>query len=183
MAVWEIRPGDMDNRPVLVAGDKSDVAKGVFDFEGQPKDWMHRPPVELFSRVKAKSKLREPGNVMAFMAGTFVLDAKARAAIGGFLSRFGQLLELHHGGETLYAFNCTNVVKCVDQEKTRRDEFGTVNLEAFDEAKVPKAASVFKDPTTAAIRIYANDAAKEAIERLSSDAGVSGIEVVPVEPL
>ena len=49
MAVWEIRPGDMDNRPVLVAGDKSDVAEGVFDFEGQPKDWMHRPSVELFS--------------------------------------------------------------------------------------------------------------------------------------
>jgi len=183
MAVWEIRPGDMDNRPVLVAGDKSDVAKGFFDFEGQLKDWMHRPPVELFSRVKAKSKLREPANVMAFMAGTLVLDAKARAAIGGFLSRFGQLLELHHGGETLYAFNCTNLLECVDQNKTRRDEFGTVILEAFDEAKVPKTAAVFKDPSTAAIRIYANEAAKEAIERLSSDAGLSGIEVVPVAPL
>jgi len=58
-----------------------------------------------------------------------------------------------------------------------------VILEAFDEAKVPEAASVFKDPSTAAIRVYANDAAKEAIERLSSDAGLSGIEVVPVEPL
>jgi len=183
MTVWEIRSGDMDRRPVLVAGDKSDVAKGVFDFEGQPKDWMHRPPVELFSRVKAKSKLREPANVMAFMAGTFVLDAKASAAIGGFLSRFGQLLELHCGSETLYAFNCTNVIECVDQNKTRRDEFGTVILEAFDEAKVPRDASVFKDPSTAAVRIYANDAAKEAIEKLASDAGVSGIEVVPLEPL
>jgi hypothetical protein len=40
-----------------------------------------------------------------------------------------------------------------------------------------------QDPSTAAIRVYANDAAKEAIERWSSDAGVSGIEVGPVEPL
>lgn len=56
-------------------------------------------------------------------------------------------------------------------------------LEVFDEAKVSKAASVFKDLSTAAIRVYANDAAKAAIERWSSDAGVSGIEVVPVEPL
>jgi hypothetical protein len=201
MAVWEIRPGDMDNRPVLVAGDKSDVAKGVFDFEGLPKDWAHRPPVELFSRMKAKSKLREPANVMAFTTGTFVLDAKARAAIGGFLSRFGQLLELHrspggsgaHGAggaaesgeaaEILYAFNCTNLIECVDQERTRRDEFGAVIVEAFDMSRVPSAPAVFKDPSTASIRIYANDAAKEAIESWAEASTITGIEIVAVEPI
>ena len=110
---------------------------------------------------------------MAFMAGTFVLDARARAAIGGFLSRFGQLLEPHHGGETLYAFNCTNVVEVLASvdEDAPAASCGAVILEAFDEAKVPEAASVFKDPSTAAIRVYANDAAKEAIERWSVGCG------------
>lgn len=181
MAVWEIRTGDMDGRPVIVAGDKTDVAKGVFDFEGRPKDWVHRPPVEFFSR--SKKKPREPANVMPFVVGTIVLDAKARAAIGGFLSRFGQLLELHHAGETVFAFNCTNVVECVDQEKTRRDEFGTVILEAFDASKVPTEPAVFKDPSTAAVRIYANDGAKKVIEQWSGEAGLTGIEVVPIEPI
>ena len=181
MAVWEIRPGDMDGRPVIVAGDKTDVASGVFDFDGQEKEWLHRPPVEFFSR--SKKKLREPANVMPFAAGTLVLDSKARAAIGGFLSRFGQLLEVHRGGETLFAFNCTNLVECVDKEKSARDEFGTVILEAFDESRVPAESAVFKDPSTATVRIYANDEAKRVIEQWASEAGLTGIEIVRVGPI
>src|SRR4051812_14720673 len=48
MAVWEIRPGDMLDRPVLVAADKQDVRDRVFVTDGRAKDWAHRPPVELF---------------------------------------------------------------------------------------------------------------------------------------
>jgi len=185
MAVWEIRPGDMADRPVLVAGDKTDVAKGVFDMDGHAKDWMHRPPVEFFSR--SKKRLREPANVMPFVAGTVVLDAKARLAIGGFLSRFGQLLELHHGTatgeEVFYAFNCTNIVACVDQKKTVRDEFGTIQVEAFDDAKVPVEAAVFKDPSTAAVRIYVNDEGKRLLEQWASEAALTGLEIVLPERL
>jgi hypothetical protein len=171
----------MEGRPVLVAGDKSDVASGVFDMDGRPKDWMHRPPVEFFSR--SKKKLREPANVMPFVAGTFVLDARARAAIGGFLTRFGQLLELQRAEEVVYAFNCTNVVDCLDRGKTKRDDFGTILNEAFDETKVPKEAAVFKDPSTASIRVYANDEAKQVLEQWVASSGVTGLEIVAPEPL
>ena len=183
MAVWEIRPGDVDGRPVLVAADEEDVVEGVFNMDGKPKDWMHRPPVEYFTRVRSKKKQREPANVMQFVAGTFVLDAKARAALGGFLSRFGQLLELHRGGETLYAFNCTNLVDCLDGPGTQRDEAGTIILEAIDASKVPAEPTVFKDPGTAGVRNYVNDAAKEAIERWAGEADLTGLEIVPLDPI
>ena len=51
-----------------------------------------------------------------------------------------------------------------------------ITAEAFDESKAPKEAAVFKDPAMAAIRIYVNDAGRAEIERLASDAGLTGIE-------
>jgi hypothetical protein len=182
MAVWEIRPGDMLDRPVLVAADKQDVRDRVFVTDGRAKDWAYRPPVELFNRA-TKKRQRERANVMPLTAGTFVLDATARAAIGGFLSRFGELLELHHGGETLYFFNCTNLIDCLDERKTRRGEEGILILEAIDEAKIPTEPTVFKDPKTVRVRNYVNDAGKEVIETWARDAGLTGIAVVPLDPL
>lgn len=184
MAIWEIRPGDAQGRPVLVAGDKQDVRDRVFVTDGTARDWAHRPPVELYTRAPKKLQ-REPANVMPFVGGTFVLDAKARAAIGGFLSRFGQFLELHRSGdgETLYMFNCTNVIDCVDMEGSRKSEDGRIVLEAIDESKVPVGPTVFKAPQTARVRNYLNDAAKEAIEQWAAEASVSGLDIVPLDPI
>lgn len=182
MAVWEIRPGDMLDRPVLVAADKQDVRDRVFVTDGRAKDWAYRPPVELFNRA-LKKRQRERANVMPFTAGTFVLDAKARAAIGGFLSRFGELLELHHGGETLYFFNCTNLIPCIDEDRTQRGEEGLLILEAIDESKLPSEPAVFKDPKTVRVRNYVNDAAKDVILQWAQEAGITGLEVVQLDAL
>jgi hypothetical protein len=108
--------------------------------------------------------------------GALVLDAKAKLALGSFLSKFGQLLELHHGGETLWFYNVTNIVPCVNEEKSTRDENGMITAEALDESKVPKEPAVFKDPKMGVIRIYINDSGRAEIERLASDAGLTGIE-------
>ena len=182
MAVWEIRPGDMLDRPVLVAGDKQDVRDRVFVTDGSAKDWAHRPPVELFNRA-TKKRQRERADVMPFMAGAFVLDDKARAAIGGFLSRFGELLELHQGGEILYFFNCANLIDCLDEGRTQRGEEGILILEAIDESKIPTEPAVFKDPKTARVRNYVNDAGKEVIEQWAREAGITGLEIVPLDPI
>ncbi len=184
MAIWEIRPGDGQGRPVVVSSDKQDMRDRVFVTDGTPRDWAHRPPVELYTRAP-KSKQREPANVMPFAAGTFVLDAKARAAIGGFLSRFGQLLELHKtpDGETLYMFNCTNLVDCLDLGRTETTEDGRIKLEAIDESKVPVDAAVFKAPQTARVRNYVNDAAKAVIEQWAGEAGLTGIEIAVLDTI
>ena len=182
MTVWEIRPGDMLDRPVLVAADKQDVRDRVFVTDGRAKDWAYRPPVELFNRA-TKKRQRERANVIPFTAGAFVLDAKARAAIGGFLSRFGELLEMHRGGEILYFFNCTNLVDCLDEGRTKRGDEGILILEAIDESKVPAEAAVFKDPKTVRVRNYVNDAGKEVIEQWALEAGITGLDIVPLDPL
>lgn len=182
MTVWEIRPGDMLDRPVLVAADKQDVRDRVFLTDGRAKDWAYRPPVDLFNRA-TKKRQRERANVMPFTAGTFVLDAKARAAVGGFLSRFGELLELHHGDETLYFFNCTNLVDCIDEERTKRGEESILILEAIDESKVPTEPTVFKDPKTARVRNYVNAAGKAVIEQWVHESGITGLDIVPLDPI
>ncbi len=182
MAVWLIRPGDMLDRPVLVAADKQDVRDRVFFTDGRIKDLAYRPPVELYNSAP-KKRQRERANVMWLASGSFVLDAKARAALGGFLSRFGELVELHHGGETLYLFNCTNVIDCLDESRTKRGAGNLLVMETIDESKVPSEPAVFKDPKTVRMRIYVNDGAKEVIDQWASEAGITGLEIAPIDRL
>jgi hypothetical protein len=182
MAIWLIRPGDMVDRPIWVAGDKQDVRDRVFVADGRAKDWAHRPPVTLFNGSPKKQQ-RERANVSWLAGGSFILDAKARAAVGGFLSRFGELLELHHDGETLYLFNCTNVIECLDESRTQWAEGGLLVQEVIDESKVPTEPTVFKDPKTVRTRIYINDAAKSVIEQWATEAGITGLEIAAIDPL
>ena len=181
MAVWLIRPGDTLDRPVLVFKDDHDLRDHVFITDGRIKDLAYRPAVELAHTAPTKRQ-RERANVMWLAGGSFVMDAKARAALGGFLSRFGELMELHHGGETLYLFNCTNMIDCLDESRTVRDD-GLLVIEAIDESKVSSEPAVFKDPKTVRMRIYVNDAAKEVIDQWASEAGITGLEIVPIDPL
>lgn len=184
MTVWLIRTGDMLDRPILAARDKQDVRDRIFITDGRVKDWSYRPAVELVqTAAKKKKEQRERANVMWLVSGSFVLDAKARAAIGGFLSRFGELLELHHGSETLYFFNCTNMIDCLDESRTKRGAGNLLVIEAIDESKVPSEPAVFKDPKTARMRMYVNDAAKEVIDQWTSEAGITGLEIAPIDPL
>ncbi|MEO5687252.1 MAG: hypothetical protein ABIR54_07815 [Burkholderiaceae bacterium] len=182
MTVWLIRPGDTLDRPVLVLTDEQDLRARIFITDGRVKDLAYRPGVEL-AHTAAKKRQRERANVMWLAGGSFVMDAKARAAFGGFLSRFGELVELHHGGETLYLFNCTNVIDCLDESRTERAEGGLLVIEAIDESKVPSEPAVFKDPKTVRMRIYVNDAAKQVIEEWMSEAGITGLEIVQIDPL
>jgi hypothetical protein len=173
--IWELRCAKINSFASLVALDDADFRAGLFAADGSVQDWMHRPAVEFF--VETRKKKQPPrANVIFMKHGALVLDAKAKLALGAFLSKFGQLLELHLGGETLWFYNVTNMVTCLDAEKSERDETGMIMAEAFDEANVPKAPAVFKDPTMAVIRIYVNDAGRAEIERLASDAELTGIE-------
>jgi hypothetical protein len=173
--IQELRCAKINSFASLVAVDRADSRADMFATKGAVQDWTHRPAVEFF--VEPRKKKQPPrANVIHMKLGALVLDAKAKLALGSFLSKFGQLLELHHGGETLWFYNVTNMVACVDSEKSTRDENGMITAEAFDESEVPKEAAVFKDPTMAAIRIYVNDAGRAEIERLASDAGLAGIE-------
>ena len=177
MSVWELRAGAINDYAPVVPSDMDDIVAGKFDIDGAPKDWMSRPCVEF--DVEARRKKQKPAaDVSMFFPGTVVFSQEARAALGGFLSRFGQLLEVDLlGGNFRYLYNVTNLIECVDRERTTRTASGTLKKVAFDLSKVPEEPCVFKDPMTAQLHIYVNDAARKLLEQWARDAGLTGIEI------
>jgi hypothetical protein len=175
VGVWELRCASINDFAMLVSSDPGDGRSGMFDANGKARDWMHRPAVEFY--VEPRKKVQKPhADVSLFRPGALVLNAKAKLALGAFLSKFGQFLELHHGSETLWFYNVTNMVSCVDAERSEKRRSGAIAMEAFDGTNVPAEAAVFKDPLMAQIRIYVNDAGKALIEKIASEAGLTGIE-------
>ncbi len=180
--ISELRCADINDFAPLVALDDADYEAELFTVDGSVKDWSHRPAVEFV--VQPRKKKQPPrANVIFMKHGALVLDAKAKLALGSFLSKFGQLLELHLGGDTLWFYNVTNMIDCVDKENSEWEDGIMVVKEAFFESKVPKEAAVFKDPLMGVIKIYLNDAGRAEIERLVADAGLTGIECGEPTPL
>ena len=62
MAVWETRPSDMFDRPVLLAVDEQDVRDRMFVTDGHAKDWAYRPTMALASRASSNSSCRRGPN-------------------------------------------------------------------------------------------------------------------------
>ena len=178
MAIWELRCGSVNDFAMLANVDRQDALAGLFDADGKEQDWMHRPAVEFVAEPR-KKKQKPRADVIAFVPGAMVLNEKADKALGPFLSQFGQMLELHCAGETLYFYNATNMIDYVDAGKSERRRSGSIAMEAFFEDSVPEEPAVFKDPLMAPIRIYVNDAEKAEVERIVADARLTGIECGP----
>jgi hypothetical protein len=177
MKVWELRCADIDDYPLVVASREALLAR-VFDIDGKPLDWM-APPIVEFSDYKKRGKaLRPMADVSAMKPGVMLLNQRAFDVLGPFLGQFGQLLEVQTAGgaEWRRFYNVTNLVKCVDMAHSEKSASGVLSSEAFYDINVPRQPAVFKDPQTARLRIYVNDPGKEQIERLVSEAGLTGIE-------
>lgn len=182
MAIWELRCGSVNDFASLVSRDRDNIEDELFDTDGSPKDWKDRPLVGY--AVDKRKKTQKPrADISLLFPGALVLGERAREALGPFLSKFGQLMELDCEGEFRWFFNATNLVSCVDKARSEKFEDGGIRLEAFEESKAPKDAAVFKDPLTAPIRIYVNDEGKRTIEKLAQDAGLTGIECAKPRPI
>lgn len=179
MNVWELRCANINDFSTVVPASELDSLDGVFDVDGRPLDWMSIPIIEYAdSRSRRKKTKRPVADVALFFGAAFVLSARAHEVLGPFLGRFGQLLKVQTAGgaEFRYFYNVTNIVKCVDLGRSEKSDGGGISSEVFYDINVPRTAAVFKDPLTAAIRMYTNDPGRELIERLAKDAGLTGIE-------
>ena len=74
----------------------------------------------------------------------------------------------------------TNLVDCVDVQRSERTASGAVWNEVLYDIHLPRSPAVFKDPLTAMRRIYTNDAGKALIEQIASQAGLTGIECAEI---
>ncbi len=175
MTIWELRSAAVNDYAMLIPLDRDDLEEDTFDASGMAKHWKDRPRI-AFHVEKRKQQQMPRADVSLLIPGALVLNEKARHALAGFLSTFGQLLELDCEGETRYFYNVTRVTSCIDTDRSELFEDGGIMREAFDGLRIPHEPAVFKDPLTAPVRIYVNDAGKAIIEGIVKDAGLTGIE-------
>lgn len=174
MAIWQLRTAPADKFAPLAPTEVQAMA-GTFEARGKPLHWKKKPKVDVFQEPKKKAKLPR-ADVSLLMSGALVLDQKARDSLGTFLEQFGQLLEIDVAGTTEYFYNVTNLVECIDPDRSDKRSTGVIVKEAFRNGAEPLAPAVFKDPRTAGTRLYVNSAGKDLLERLVADAGITGLE-------
>ena len=177
MPVWELRFSAVDDHANVVSISKDDLTSGRFRPDGKPKLWVDRPLV-AFEDSSQRKKPRPPADVSAMFPGALVLSDRAEKALGPFFAMFGQLLELECPGvEIRYYYNVTNLVDCVDAERSEKSKVGRIISEVFIESRVPAEPAIFKDPATALSRIYVNDGGRRLIEEIVSQMRLTGIAV------
>jgi hypothetical protein len=179
MTVWLVT-NDLINKvetlvlPPEAEGDTDLLVK--LGGEGKPIAW--NQPLRLV-RDKGDSRRKHPKprtDLTPFLFGVLVLNEKARNALGDFLQRFGQLLDIDVEGETEYYYNVTNLVSCIDAKRSKRRASGAIQQEAFDESAIPNEPAVFKDPLTVTGRIYVNDGGKAWLEQRIKEHGITGMD-------
>ncbi len=149
-----------------------------FDMDGKPKHWATRPKIETFID-KRKKKKRPLADISLLKPGTVILNNKAYTVLKDFLLQFGQLLEVDcdDDGEIGYFYNVTNIIPCIDFDNSERMESAIINPKFLCDA-IPKDAQIFKDPYKLGINIYVSKTAKEILEKLIADAGLTGAQIV-----
>lgn len=175
MSIWELRCAAVNDYAMLVPLDRDDVEEETFEVNGVRKHWVDRPLLG-FHVEKGRKTQKPRADVGLLIPGVLVLNEKASGVLGEFLSAFGQLLEVDCHGEIRYFYNVTCIIECVNKANSSLFADGGIMLEAFDDSAIPVEAAVFKDPLTAPVRIYVNDAGKRLIEELAGDAQLTGIE-------
>ena len=186
MKVWQLRCANVNDFSMIVPAMESRL-EGLFShIDGRSIDWAY-PPVVEYSDARSRGKKKRPvADVGAMQPGVLILSERAENALGPFLGQFGQMLKVQTSGgaDFRFLYNVTNLVKCIDMERSEKTPSGAIWNEVFYDINIPRSASIFKDPSTAMRRIYTNDAGKSMIDQLATEAGLTGIECgeIPIRP-
>lgn len=181
MTVWEIK-NKWVNDVAMVGPDarsEFDPDKNVGfwaqfegDFEGQPLNWSMRPKLVVLLQEGRKKPLPR-ADISPFTAPGLIINEKARTALGDILGHFGQLLEVDVAGQVEYYYNITNVIDCLDHERSERP-VGYVRTPVFHEHLLPTAPTIFREPAVAS-RFFINEAAKILLEERIAASGIIGM--------
>lgn len=177
MQIWELHLDGLNDYAVLVHGADGLNFRETFSANGQPKNWAVRPKVTPY--VEKRKKMPKPRADISYLTGgAIILNQKAYLALKDFLLPFGQLLELDCDGEIEYFYNVTNTLQCIDFERSEKQD-GVVIKEVFLPDAIPATPLIFKDPHTARISIYVNQAGREKFEQIATAAGLFGARFLP----
>ncbi len=175
MELWELMCGDLETYSVYVHTHDEDVNRRVFRPDGKPKAWETRPSIQPFVNKRRKKQKPLP-DIGHLTVGVLILSEKAYQILGSFLLQFGQLLELDCQDQTKYYFNVTNLISCIDFDRSSKIE-NAVTKAIFAPASIPKEAQIFKDPLTIGTAIYLTTEAKTKLESLIFDGKLTGLAI------
>jgi len=179
MSVWEITNRWTNDVAGLTHADdiEFDPAASVgfwkqFEGFGSPLRWSAKPRLTAIEYA-GRRKSRPRADVSPFTSPGLIVNARVRDALGDVLGRFGQLLEVDVDGETEYYFNVTNVLECLDRERSRF-EAHYVERPVFQEHLIPETPVMFVEPALPG-RIFVNEVAKEILERGIAEHNITGM--------
>ena len=175
MNVYEIKTGLLDRVALLVIPEKELTLDGAQPFAGRGRPLSWARPRRLAYEAEPRENVLPRADISPFLPGSLVLNAKAHEALEPMLCTFGQLLPLDVDGERQYFFNATTLLTCIDREASTKRIGLVVAKEAFIESAIPLEPAVFKDPATAATRLYTNEAGRLALEQAAAAAHVEGL--------
>lgn len=186
MNIWKFQSGYSNDFTSLIYVNPDDM--DALTPDGQAKNWP--VPIQLQPGLEKSKKKQKPlGDINGVLAGSVVLNPKAYAVLKDFLSPFGQLLPVecrNEGGllgadvgasETHYFYNVTNIIDCIDEERSEK-RGATIVKPAFAPQSVPQEPQIFKDPRRVRVDIYLNEAAKVGLEKLLAQDKLSGAQIV-----
>lgn len=177
MQIWELRYDGINQYAVLVPDEAGINTLSIFDVDGKPKQWAARPKVKPF--VDQRKKTAKPRADLSYLiAGSITLNEKAYQALKDFLLPFGQLLELDCDGEVEYFYNVTNLLPCIDYERSEKKGKSVVKEVFLQNAVAQDRPLIFKDSYTKGTRIYLNQAGKEKFEQIAATTGLFGAKFV-----
>lgn len=177
MQIWELHLDGLNQYAVLVPCEEHEGLLDLFTADGSPKHWPVMPKVEPF--IEKRKKVAKPRADISYLSGgSIILNQKAFLALKDFLLPFGQLLKLDCKGEIEYFYNVTNLLACIDFAHSEKQD-DVVIREVFLPQAVPDLPQIFKDPHTARMSIYINQAGREKFEQLAAACGVFGARFVP----
>jgi hypothetical protein len=172
--LWECLSGGNNFCGYIFANDE-DLLSGIFNTNGLPKQWVARPGIKSYVAKKAKDN-RLHGDFDWLLPGAIILNEKAFVAAKEFLLQFGELRTVECNSDFVYFYNVTNIVSCIDFDRSEKSSTGKSILKAeFRQEAIPQDTQIFKDPLTAGSRIYLTQAAKDALEKLIAENGLTGL--------
>lgn len=179
MTVWEItNKWANDVAGVTHADDiEFDPVRSVefwrqFEGFGSSLLWSTRPRLAAIED-QGRRKRRPRADVSPFTSPGLIVNAKVHDALGEFLRRFGQLLEVDVDGQTEYYYNVTNVLECLDRERSEK-EAHYIEHPVFHESLVAESPVVFVEPELPG-RIFVNDSARKILEDAIAESGIIGM--------
>jgi hypothetical protein len=147
-----------------------------FEGFGSSLLWNCRPRLATIE-FEGRRKRRPRADVSPFTSPGLVVNAKVRGALGEFLSQFGQLLEVDVDGQVEYYYNVTNVLECLDRERSEKEGY-YVERPVFHEGLIADTPVIFVEPELPG-RIFVNDSAKGILDNGIAESGIIGMSFRP----